>query len=103
MGENQFDPVPTALYGSALLLSAVAWYIMQAVIIRQQGPDSPLRRAIGADLKGKLSPAAYIAAIALSFVNRWIACALYVLIAVVWLIPDPRIERALADREHGGA
>jgi uncharacterized membrane protein len=103
MGQNDFAPATTALYGFVMLMAAIAYYLLQTAILRVPGGNPVLARAIGADLKGKLSPAAYIAAIGLSFVNRWIACALYVLVAVVWLIPDPRIERAMADREHGGA
>jgi len=96
MGENHFAPIPTALYGFVLLLSAIAYYILQHAILRAPGGNPVLALAIGRDLKGKLSPAVYVAAIALSFVSQWIACALYVLIAVVWLIPDRRIERAIA-------
>ena len=95
MGENHFAPVPTALYGVALLMSAVAWYAMQAVIIRHQGPGSPLREAIGRDLKGKLSPFVYLAGIALAFVNTAISDLLYLAVALMWLIPDRRIEMAI--------
>jgi uncharacterized membrane protein len=99
MGANDFAPATTALYGFVMLMAAIAYYLLQGAILRVPGGNPVLASAIGPDLKGKLSPVAYIAAIGLSFVNRWIACALYVLVAVVWLIPDPRIERALAGKE----
>ncbi len=96
MGETHFAPAPTALYGAVLLMSAVAYMILQQAILRAPGGSTVLASAIGRDLKGKLSPLIYVAAIGLSFVNPWIACALYVLVALLWLIPDRRIERALA-------
>jgi len=98
MGENNFAPLPTALYGGSLLLSAIAWLIMQAAIIRQQGPDSALRRALGRDLKGKVSPFVYLAGMALAFVNTAAADLLYLGVALVWLIPDRRIETIVQDR-----
>jgi uncharacterized membrane protein len=93
MGENHFAPTPTALYGVALLMPALAWYGMQWAILRTQGHDSPLRRAIGRDVKGKISPALYVAGILLAFVDPRIADAIYVLVALLWLAPDRRIER----------
>jgi uncharacterized membrane protein len=96
MGEYHEAAVPTAVYGVVLLASAIAWYVMQKVIIRSQGEDSPLARALGRDLKGKLSPLYYVASILLSFVDTRIAQAIYALVALMWLIPDRRIERALA-------
>jgi uncharacterized membrane protein len=96
MGENHFAAVPTALYGFSLLMSAIAWYIMQLVIFRRQGDDSPLRQALGADLKGKLSPVVYLAGIALAWVNPIISDILYLGVALAWLIPDRRVERAAA-------
>src|SRR2546428_9802955 len=93
MGENDFAPVPTAAYGVTLLMPALAWQVMQWTIIRGQGGDSALARAVGRDLKGKISPALYLAGIALAFVDARIAGALYLLVAVFWLIPDRRIER----------
>jgi len=93
MGENAFAPLPTAAYGVALLMPALAWYGLQWTIIRKQGPDSPLRRALGRDLKGKVSPLLYVAGILLSFVDTRAACAIYVLVALMWFIPDRRIER----------
>jgi uncharacterized membrane protein len=95
MGENHFAAVPTALYGVALVMSALAWSIMQTVIIRKQGADSPLRAAIGRDLKGKLSPVIYLAGIALAFVNPVISDLLYFGVALMWLIPDRRVETLL--------
>jgi uncharacterized membrane protein len=92
MGENHFAPLPTALYGASLLMSALAWYVMQTVIIRQQGPDSPLREAIGRDLKGKISPIIYLTGIALAFVNTTASDLLYLGVALMWLIPDRRVE-----------
>jgi uncharacterized membrane protein len=95
MGENAFAPVPTALYGAALLMSAIAWYIMQTTIIRLQGAGSPLRGAIGRDLKGKISPVVYSLAIALAFVSTAAADFLYFAAALIWLIPDRRVETAI--------
>jgi uncharacterized membrane protein len=92
MGENHFAPLPTAFYGGSLLLSAIAWIIMQTVIIRQQGEGSPLRRALGRDLKGKVSPFIYLMGMGLAFVNTAVAGLLYAGVALAWLIPDRRIE-----------
>ena len=93
MGENNFAPMPTAVYGVSLLMPALAWQVMQWTIIRGQGGDSALARAVGRDLKGKISPPLYLAGIALAFVDARIAGALYLLVALFWLIPDRRIER----------
>jgi uncharacterized membrane protein len=95
LGENHFAPLPTALYGVALLMPAIAYYLLQTAIIAQQGAASPLQRALGSDIKGKISPALYVAAIALSFIAPWAAHAIYVFVALMWLVPDRRIERAL--------
>jgi uncharacterized membrane protein len=92
MGENQFAAIPTALYGVPLLMSSVAWYIMQAVIIRRQGTHSQLRRAIGRDVKGKISPFLYSAGIGLSLVSTAAADLLYFGAALMWLAPDRRVE-----------
>ena len=92
MGENHFSAVPTALYGVALLMSAIAFYLMQTVIIRQQGPDSPLQAALGRDLKGKISPFIYLAGIGVAFVNTLASDLLYLGVALMWLVPDRRIE-----------
>jgi uncharacterized membrane protein len=99
MGENHLAPVPSATYGFVLLMAAIAYYILQRAIISQQGPRSLLAAAIGRDWKGKLSPVCYLLAIPLAFVSSWIANALYVFVALLWLIPDRRIERVLAKRE----
>jgi uncharacterized membrane protein len=96
MGENGNAPVPTALYGGVLLLAAISYYVLQGTIIAAQGPESRLADAIGTDVKGKLSPLLYAAAIPLAFVHPWISDALYVLVALIWLVPDPRIESRLA-------
>ena len=101
MGENHNAPLPTALYGVSLLMPAIAWPLMQAAIIRSQGPDSPLRRALGADLKGKISPAVYLAGVGLSFVSPLIADLLYLAGALLWLVPDRRVEAALAGEGAG--
>lgn len=95
MGENHFAPVPTAVYGFALLMPALAWDGLQLVIVRLQGRDSVLARAIGRDIKGKVSPVLYVMGILFSFLNTWIADAIYVLVALMWFIPDQRIERAI--------
>ena len=102
LGQNRFAPTPVALYGVVLLMAAVAYYALERTILRAPGGNPVLASAIGRDLKGKLSLVCYAAAIGLSFVNRWIACAIYVLVALVWLVPDRRIERAMAGREKGG-
>lgn len=95
MGENNFAPVPTALYGTVLLLAALAYAILQRAIIGSHGADSVLARAVGKDAKVIVSPILYLAAIPCAFVSQWIAGGLYVLVALIWLIPDRRIERAL--------
>ncbi len=95
MGENHFAPLPTAVYGGVMLAAAVAYYILQSTIIAQQGANSRLRAAVGKDLKGKLSPLLYAVAILLAFVNQWVSDGLYVLVALIWLIPDRRIESTL--------
>ena len=98
MDEHQLSAIPVALYGVSLLLSAVSWWVLQTVIVRMQGTDSPLRRALGSDLKGKLSPLAYLTGVALAFVAPLASYAIYAAIAVVWLIPDRRVT-AVLDRE----
>ena len=95
MGENQFAPTPTALYGAALLMPAVAWVVMQMVIIRAQGAASPLRRALGRDLKGKISPFLYLAGMGLAYVSTLAADLLYAGVALLWLVPDRRMETAI--------
>ena len=95
MGENHFAAAPSALYGVVLLMAAIAYWVLQQIIIASQGPDSLLGKAVGSDWKGKLSPLAYLVAIPASFWSHWIAQAIYVLVALVWLVPDRRIEHAL--------
>jgi uncharacterized membrane protein len=95
-GENGFAPVPTALYGVVLLLAGSAYYILQQAILYTHGPNSALAAALGRDVKGRLSPALYLLAIPLAFVHAGIANGIYVLVALWWLVPDRRIERALA-------
>jgi TMEM175 potassium channel family protein len=97
MGENFLASTPTAVYGIILLMPAIAYYLLQKAIIRKQGTHSVLANALGKDIKGKISPIFYIAGIALAFVNPWLAIAIYVLVAVIWLVPDRRIEKALHD------
>ena len=101
MGENHFAALPTALYGVVLLMAAIAYWILQRTIMAAQGPDSLLETAIGTDLKGKLSPLLYIAGIGLAFVDHRIAGGVYVFAALLWLVPDRRIERALGRGEAG--
>ena len=97
MGENNFAAWPVALYGVVLLAAAIAYYVLTRVLISHHGTDSALARAMGRDFKGKVSVACYASAIPLAFVSAWLACALYVLVAVMWLIPDRRIEQTLAE------
>ena len=96
MGQNHFTAVPTALYGVVLFMAAIAYYLLQHAIIRAQGQDSILKKAIGRDWKGKLSPVLYIVAIATTLLSSWIAQAVLVIAALIWLIPDRRIEKRLA-------
>jgi uncharacterized membrane protein len=95
MGENHFAGAPTALYGVVLLMNAIAYVILQRVIITSQGPDSVLQQAIQGDWKGKLSPFIYLIGIVVATSAPWVAGALYALVALIWLVPDRRIERAL--------
>jgi len=95
VGQNRFAPIPTAGYGVVLLFAGLAYYLLQTTIISSQGPSSKLRQAIGRDVKGRISPIVYLLAIPLAFVNRWIAIALYVLVALMWFVPDRRLERAV--------
>jgi uncharacterized membrane protein len=97
MGENHFAPMPTAAYGSVLLMAAIAYWILQRVIIKSQGPTSVLRRAVGGDWKGNLSPVLYLAAIVAAPFAPYIACTLIATVAIIWLVPDRRIERTLRD------
>ncbi len=99
MGENHFASVPSAVYGVVLLMAAIAYYILQSTILATSGPDSVLRRAVGRDWKGKLSPVLYMAGILSTYWAAWLAQVFYVLVAVLWLIPDSRIEQELAKRD----
>jgi uncharacterized membrane protein len=92
MGQRHFATIPTALYGGDLLLAAIAYYLLQTAIVAEEGSGSKIREALGNDLKGKISPVIYVVAIALAFVDRWIAVALYVIVALMWLVPDRRLE-----------
>ena len=101
VGENHFKPVPMALYGIVLFMAAVAYYILQTRIIINHGPDSILSKAIGNDLKGKISPILYVLAIFSTFISGWIAGGIYLLVALIWLVPDKRIEIILKnDNSH---
>jgi uncharacterized membrane protein len=95
MGENHFAPAPVALYGFVLLMAAIAYTIMVRAALRIEGPDSTLARAIGRDRKGNLSMALYVIGIVASFFQVWIAGSAFVAVALIWLIPDQRIERVL--------
>jgi uncharacterized membrane protein len=95
-GENGFAPMPMALYGGVLMMAGVAYYILTRALVRLHGKESQLAAAVGKDVKGILSVVIYAAAIPLAFVNQWIAFALYVVVALIWFIPDRRIEKRLA-------
>jgi uncharacterized membrane protein len=97
MGENHFAPRPVALYGVVLLMAGIAYFILAQALIRHHGRDSPLAVALGNDFKGKVSVAIYAVAVPLSFASHWLALGLYVFVAIMWLIPDRRIERVLHD------
>jgi uncharacterized membrane protein len=97
MGENHFAQTPVVVYGIVLLAAGVAYFALQTAIIRKQGSDSALAAALGRDLKGKVSPVIYAAGIGFAFANRWIGLALYVVVALMWLIPDRRVERTVTE------
>ena len=99
MGENHFAPAPSALYGLVLLMAAIAYWVLQQAIIASEGPDAVLKKAVGRDWKGKLSPLLYIVAILATLWSPWIAQAIYVSVALIWLVPDRRIEHALRRTE----
>ena len=99
MGENHFAAAPSAFYGVVLLMAAVAYWILQQLIIAAHGRDSLLKQAVGSDWKGKLSPLIYAVAIPAAFWAQWLSQGLYVLVALLWLVPDRRIENTLAGRE----
>jgi uncharacterized membrane protein len=96
MGENHKAAVPTAVYGGVLLMASIAYYVLVRTILRVEGPDSPLAVAVGDDVKGRISAALYVIAVPLAFVNQQIADAIYVGVAMIWLIPDPRIESRIS-------
>ena len=98
MGENHFATAPTAAYGIVLLAAGIAYYALQTAIIRAQGEGGALAEAVGTDLKGKASPLLYVAGILLSFLNHWLGLAVYVFVALIWLVPDRRVERTIAAR-----
>ena len=95
MGENDFANLPTATYGVVSLLAAIAYFILQTSIVAEHGTESKLANALGRDLKGKSSPILYLAAIPLAFLNRWVSLGLYIFVALMWLVPDRRIESML--------
>jgi uncharacterized membrane protein len=96
MGENHFARGPVALYGTVMLFAAIAYFILVRALLSHHGRNSLLATALGRDFKGKISMVIYLLAIPLAFVKWWLACALYVLVAIMWLVPDCRIERTLA-------
>jgi uncharacterized membrane protein len=100
MGENHFEPLPSAIYGFVLLMAAISYYILQQCIISTDGPDSVLKRAIGTDWKGKMSPILYSIAILAAFWLTWVAQVIYVIIAFIWLVPDSRIERTIKENNN---
>jgi len=100
VGEHSGTPLPTAIYGASLLMTAIAWFIMQTTIIRAQGTESALRQALGRDLKGKIAPLLYLAGIAMAYVATWASDLIYAAVALLWLVPDRRIEAKL-DQEAG--
>jgi len=95
VSENHMATLPTALYGGTLLMAAIAYFLLQSAIIRSQGVGSVLAKAIGKDVKGKISPLLYVTGIGLAFIYPWLANAVYAFVALMWLIPDQRIEKAL--------
>lgn len=102
MGENDFAATPTAVYGVVLVMAAIASYVLVRAIIHSQGERSLFAEAIGRDLNGKASPILYAIAIPMAFVQPWVAYSIYVLVALMWIIPDTRIEQAVAAREAAG-
>ncbi|MEZ4902821.1 MAG: TMEM175 family protein [Spirosomataceae bacterium] len=95
IGENHFGAMPMAIYGFILLMAAIAYFILQECIIKSEGKNSILAKAVGKDLKGKASPVLYAIAIASCWINSWIAGSIYIIVALIWLIPDRRIEKAI--------
>jgi uncharacterized membrane protein len=103
MGENHFAPLPTAFYGVVLMMAGVAYYILVRTIIRSQGPGSKLRAAVGDDTKGRISVLLYLVAIPLAFVHQLLSDAIYVFVALMWLVPDRRIEKRFEEISRGGS
>ena len=99
MGENHFGAVPSALYGVVLLMAAIAYWVLQQIIIASEGPGSVLRKAVGRDWKGKSSPVLYVVAIGVAFWSHWVSQAIYLFVALMWLVPDRRIEHAMNEKE----
>jgi uncharacterized membrane protein len=99
MGENHFAPVPTALYGVVLLMAGIAYWVLVRELLKCEGPHSRLAAAVGGDFKGKISVLVYFIAVPAAFIHQWIAGALYVIVALIWLIPDPRIERGVGKHD----
>ena len=97
MGENHFATLPVVLYGGVLIMAAVAYFILVRVLLAGHGPDSALAKAIGSDFKGKISVVIYAIGLALTFLNAWLGVALYTAVALIWLCPDRRIEKTLAE------
>ena len=97
MGENHFSQWPVALYGTILFLAAIAYFILVRALLTLHGPNSLLANALGSDFKGKISIVVYVVAIPLAFVRPWMACGFYILVAVMWLVPDRRIERQIGN------
>jgi uncharacterized membrane protein len=95
VGDTRLAPIPTAFYGAILMFSGIAYYILETTIIRSQGPHSRLKSAVGSETKGTVSVLMYAVAIGVAFVNPWIAQAIYLGVAVMWLVPDPRIEKRM--------
>jgi uncharacterized membrane protein len=100
MGENHFASIPSAVYGAVLLIAAIAYYILQSLVVAEAGPDSPLANSLGRDWKGKLSPVLYAVGITASFFVPWLAGCIYALVALMWLIPDQRIARVVDERHR---
>jgi len=100
IGENHFDPIPMAMYGIVLLMAAIAYFLLQTQIIKTQGEHSLLAKAIGNDIKGKMSPILYALGIGSNFVSQWISGSFYILVALIWLIPDKRIEIILKNESE---
>lgn len=98
MGENHFAPMPMALYGFILLMAAIAYFILQNRILKTHGPESILAKAVGKDFKGKISPVLYVLGIGSAFISVWISGSIYVIVALMWLVPDKRIEVIVTHR-----